>query len=235
MPFCGFLDCRGVPHGTQSIRSAAHPRGHLASRLLTSGVRRDVRRPADLTRPPGAVGILPALCGTTPSRRSVAACADRAAVHVRIPEYTASSAPPTPAPLGRSTHADATVSEFDSLSPLQQQALERSCAQSNVPIQLADPRTIEQVTALLRSPATSPMATETDVHVRRRPNDAGSSDGGSGRTGRAAPRSSSLAGDQIQSQSDVAMKDAQPWASTAPPRYTDQDIVSPSLVDEPAA
>ncbi len=50
------------------------------------------------------------------------------------------------------------MSEFDRLSPRAQHALRVSCAQSNVPIQLDDPATMERITALLRTTATADPA-----------------------------------------------------------------------------
>jgi hypothetical protein len=50
------------------------------------------------------------------------------------------------------------MSEFDRLSPRAQHALRVSCAQSNVPMQLDDPATMERITALLRTTATAAPA-----------------------------------------------------------------------------
>ncbi len=50
------------------------------------------------------------------------------------------------------------MSELDRLSPLALHALRVSCAQSNVPVQLTDPATIERITALLRTTATAAPA-----------------------------------------------------------------------------
>ncbi len=46
------------------------------------------------------------------------------------------------------------MSALDDLSPIARHALWASCMDSGVPVQLADPATVERVTALLRS--TSP-------------------------------------------------------------------------------
>lgn len=43
------------------------------------------------------------------------------------------------------------MSALDDLSPVARHALWASCMDSNVPVQLADPATVERVTALLRS------------------------------------------------------------------------------------
>ena len=45
------------------------------------------------------------------------------------------------------------MSEFDRLSPRAQDALRISCAESNVPIQLTNPVTLERITALLLTTA----------------------------------------------------------------------------------
>jgi hypothetical protein len=50
------------------------------------------------------------------------------------------------------------VSELDRLSPRALHALQVSCAQSNVPVQLADPATIERIIALLRTTGTAAPA-----------------------------------------------------------------------------
>lgn len=43
------------------------------------------------------------------------------------------------------------MSALDDLSPVARHALWASCMDSNVPVQIADPATVERVTALLRS------------------------------------------------------------------------------------
>jgi hypothetical protein len=50
------------------------------------------------------------------------------------------------------------MSELDRLSPRALQALRVSCAASNVPVQLADPATIERISALLRTTGTAAPA-----------------------------------------------------------------------------
>jgi hypothetical protein len=127
------------------------------------------------------------------------------------------------------------VSELDSLSPLQQQALRLSCAQSKVPVHLADPRTIEQITALLRSPATSPPAAQADVDVPRLPKDAGSGDEESDRIDSGAPSLTTCTGGRIQGRSHITTERARPSASATPQRCTNQVILRPNSIDEPAA
>lgn len=48
------------------------------------------------------------------------------------------------------------MTELDELSHMQKHALWVSCMASNVPVPLADPRTIERVSGLLRSPVAEP-------------------------------------------------------------------------------
>lgn len=59
------------------------------------------------------------------------------------------------------------MSALDDLSPIQRHALWASCMDSNVPVQLADPATVERVTALLRSE--SPNSSEAGRSTRPAP------------------------------------------------------------------